>query len=63
MKNWISFENYESAEIEQISEPVPSHHLNRFYMFNDLVADLEVDRKIHCDLGEGGKEKKSRVPS
>lgn len=49
MKNWVYLETFKSDHLEQKAVTVPDHRLNLFYMFNDLVSDLEIDRKIHCD--------------
>ena len=48
-KNFISIESLAGNDIRQESKLVPEERLNNFYVFNELVQDLEADRKGYCE--------------
>ena len=48
-KNFISIESLAGNDITQESKLVPEERLNNFYVFNELVQDLEADRKGFCE--------------
>ena len=56
IKNVAYMDTNSATTLEQRAETVPDHRLNNFYLFNDLVDDLEVDRKDHCELGTYSKK-------
>lgn len=60
VKNEIYVENFNNQNIELRNEKVEKKRLNNFALFNELVDDLEADRKSHCQ--NKGKKSPLRNP-
>ena len=53
VKNEIYVENFENGQkVELRNEAPQERRLNNFAIFNDLIDDLEADRKAHCKVRE-----------
>ena len=59
IKNQAYIANWDS-EIEQRTDTVPDYRLNHFNLFNELLDDLEADRKGACQKIGGNKKSQKK---
>ena len=56
VKNTIYIDSYYSQTISQTAAQWSDERLNNFYLFNDLMDDLEADRKANCEKNQDQKK-------